>query len=153
MDEVERWDHPVPGTPGPRRLGDALDTTAVAVNHYQLAPEEGLSGGPHTHLDQEEVFVVLGGTVTFRVGTGDEAVTLGPGEAVRFAPGEVQHGYNDGDGTARVLALGAPRDSEAIRSPGPCPACGADVALAVEVYDDGSGLEVDCPDCGETTAL
>lgn len=152
IEDVERWDHPVPGTPGPRRLGDALGTTDVAVNYYELDPDEGLSGGPHTHMDQEELFYVLAGEVAFDVAEDDD-LSLGAGEAVRFAPGEVQHGYNDGDGPARVLAVGAPRDSEDIRSPGSCPACGEDALLEVSVHEDGSGLEIGCPDCGETTAL
>lgn len=152
IDDVDRWDHPVPGTPGPHRLGDALGTSDVAVNYYEVEPEEGLSGGPHTHMDQEELFYVIDGQVAFDVADGED-LTLGPGEAVRFAPGEIQHGYNDGTGIARVLALGAPRESEDIRSPGSCPACGEETLLEVTVYDDGSGLEVDCPDCGETIEL
>lgn len=153
IDDVARWDHPMPNTPGPHRLGDALGTTDVAVNYYDLAPGEGLSGGPHTHMDQEEVFYVLDGSVTFEVAELAEDVQLGPGEAIRFAPGEVQHGYNDGEEAAHVLALGAPAESDDIRSPGACPACGEEVLLQVTVADDGSGMTIDCPECGETTEV
>jgi len=159
--ELDRWDHPMPDTPGPHRIGDALGATDVAINYYDLAPGEGLSGGPHTHMDQEEMFVVLEGHLAFEVyGTPDEAtgdrkeeVPLGPGEAIRFAPGEVQHGYNDGDGPAEVLAIGAPADSEDVRTPGECPACGASVLLEVDQSEDESGFSVTCPDCGTTTDL
>jgi uncharacterized cupin superfamily protein len=151
IDALDRWEHPMPDTPGPHRIGDALGATDVAINYYDLAPGEGLSGGPHTHMDQEEIFVVLSGHVAFEVGEADEAVPIGEGGSIRFAPGEVQHGYNDGDGPAEVLAIGAPADSEDVRSPGACPACGAEVLLEVEVPEDGGGLRVTCPECGETT--
>lgn len=163
VDDVEHWDHPMPDTPGYRPLGDALGATDLAMNYYELAPAEGLSGGPHTHMDQEELFYVLAGTVAFEVGgradesgtvtDREETVTLGPGEAVRFAPGEIQHGYNAGDGTARVLAFGAPADSEDVRSPGACPACGEEALLEVSVFEDGSGMIVDCPACGASTEV
>ncbi|MFB6172667.1 MAG: cupin domain-containing protein [Haloarculaceae archaeon] len=168
VDDVARWDHPMPDTPGYRPLSDAIGATDVALNHYDLAPGEGLSGGLHTHMDQEELFYVLDGTVAFQVagrvvdrenapptveGASEAETTLGPGEAVRFAPGEVQHGYNAGDDRARVLALGAPADSEDIRSPGTCPACGETVPLDVSVFEDGSGQTLGCPACGETTEV
>jgi uncharacterized cupin superfamily protein len=151
VEDVARWDHPMPDTPGPHRLGDALGASDVAVNYYDLAPGEGLSGGPHTHMDQEEVFYVLDGSVSFQVAEREEELPLGTGEAIRFAPGEVQHGYNDGEEAAYVLALGAPADSDDVRSPGPCPACGETVLLQVTVAEDGSGMTVDCPECGERT--
>jgi uncharacterized cupin superfamily protein len=134
-----------------RPLSDLLGTDDLAINHYTLAPGEAFSGGIHTHLDQEELFYVLSGTATFETkGAVDdelETVEVGSGQAVRFAPGEYQHGYNDGDESVTALALGAPRPSTKIRVPQPCPFCSESDTLKVYVETDGMTLE--CPDCGE----
>ena len=137
-----------------RELGSALGTTDVALNHYTLAPGEALADTLHGHADQEEVFVVLDGAVTFEVrplerDANDEAV-VAAGEAARFAPGDLQRGRNAGDRPATLLAIGAPADTDDLRfpfdrlSPVPdaCPACGhdRDVRLA-----DG---RFTCPACG-----
>jgi len=102
-------------------LSEELGTAAVAINRYRLRPGEGLPGGLHTHLDQEEVFVVLDGTVRFE--TLAEPAVVDAGEAVRFAPGEYQTGANDGDSTAVVLAIGAPNGSDELWVPLDCPGC------------------------------
>lgn len=134
-------------------LTAALGTTDVAVNHYRIAPGEGLPAGLHAHLDQEEIFFVLEGTATFetlvRDVTGDatgEEVVVGAGEAVRFAPGDYQSGRNSGEGDLAVLALGAPRDSEDVRLPVECPACGRhDLRLDT----GGEETTFGCPECGD----
>lgn len=69
-----------------RGFGAELATSRVAVNHYRVPPESGLSSGLHAHTDQEEVFVVLAGEATFE--TLDGPVTVTAREAVRFAPRE-----------------------------------------------------------------
>ena len=125
-----------------RSLGDALEATAVAINRYRLEPGNRLAG-LHAHGDQEEVFVVLDGTLTFE--TLDGAVTVGGGEAVRFSPGEYQSGKNDAEGPATVLALGAPRDTDDLRIPVACPECGhPDRRLEIS----GGGGTLTCLDCG-----
>lgn len=103
-------------------LSEALDTTGFALDRYHVPPESGLPGGLHTHLDQEEVFVVLQGRLTFK--TLSETVTVDAGEAVRFARGEYQTGANDSETVAVVVAIGAPEGSEAVRVPCSCPDCG-----------------------------
>lgn len=131
-----------------RPLTDALATDDVAINHYELAPGERFSGGMHTHLDQEELFVVLDGEATFE--TPDETTTVGAGEVVRFDAGEYQTGFNDGDDPVEAIALGAPRDSEEIRVPNPCTACGHE-AMGFEQTADGARLA--CPECGATAPI
>lgn len=126
-----------------RRLSDPLDTEDVAINHYTLAPGEAFSDGMHAHMDQEEVFLVVEGTATFETPDGTHKVN--EGEAVRFAPGEYQQGRNEGDGELRAFALGAPKESTALRVPGTCPECGHE-GIAVVRGDDGPRLE--CPECG-----
>jgi mannose-6-phosphate isomerase-like protein (cupin superfamily) len=134
------------------QLTAALDTEHVALNHYRLAPGDGFPNGLHAHADQEEVFVVLDGEATFETcasPVGDKSpdhgkFTVGSGEAVRFAPGEFQSGRNAGDAELVALALGAPRESENVRIPFACPACG-DSTLALDFVAEFSFV---CPDCG-----
>lgn len=150
IDDVE------PGTTDDHRthdrrvLTDLLGTSDLALVHYELEPGEQFSGSLHTHVDQEEVFVVRSGEATFETGAGD--ITVGANEAIRFAPGEYQHGYNDGDEPVEALALGAPRDSTDVRISHiagygdiSCPECGHD-AMRVDPSEGDS--ELDCPECG-----
>ncbi|WP_244509989.1 cupin domain-containing protein [Halogranum gelatinilyticum] len=130
--------------PGVERvdLGESLATTAVACNWYRIAPEESLPGGLHAHVDQEELFYVVEGEATFE--TLDGVVTVTTGEAVRFAPGTFQSGRNAGDETLVVLAVGAPRATDDVRIPFPCPTCD-DSTLRLDTED---GLTFGCPACG-----
>ncbi len=130
-----------------RGLSEPLGTEDLAINQYRLEPGERLSGGLHTHMDQEEVFVVVEGEAAFE--TPDDEIAVGSGEAIRFGPGEYQSGYNDGDEELSVFAMGAPRDSEDVRVPRDCPECGHDNMRAVP-GDDGFALV--CPECGAETA-
>lgn len=140
------------GNTSRRVLSDPLDTADVAITHYYLDPGERLSGGLHAHLDQEEAFYVISGTLTFdsREEPLEETKTVevGPDEAVRFAPGEYQTGYNDGDESVEVLGFGAPKGSGEVRVPGPCGDCGAETLK----LDFGTGQNsMVCLDCGAET--
>ena len=126
-----------------RRLSDPLGTSEFAINRYRLAPGERLSGGLHAHMDQEEVFVVVDGEATFE--TMDGEVTVGSGEAIRFAPGEYQSGKNDTEEELVAFAMGAPRDSEDVRIPEECPECGHGNMRAIPADD---GFDLQCPECG-----
>lgn len=143
IDDVE----PAAMTDADRRaLTEPLGAADLAINHYRLEPGERLSGGPHAHMDQEEIFLVTEGEATFERPE-DEDVTVGAGEAVRFPPGEFQSGYNDADGETSVVALGAPRDSEDVRVPRPCPDCDQE-NTQVRPREDGEGFDFVCPECG-----
>ena len=128
-----------------RRLGHALATDHVAINQYR-APSGERIAGLHAHADQEEVFVVREGAVTFE--TLDGRVHVADEEAVRVPPGEFQSCHNAGGDEAVVLALGAPPDSEEVRVPVGCPAC--DAAEHRLLVREGEELLV-CPDCGAET--
>ncbi|MFC7137021.1 cupin domain-containing protein [Halobaculum litoreum] len=131
-----------------RKLADPLGAEDLAINHYELAPGEGFSGGMHTHLDQEELFVVLSGTATFE--TPEETVGVAAGEAIRFAPGEYQTGSNEGDEPVEALALGAPADSTEVRVPVECRECGHDALAAIPAEE---GMAFECPECGTAADL
>jgi uncharacterized cupin superfamily protein len=144
-----------------RRLTEPLGTTDLGLNHYRVSPGEGLPAGLHAHADQEEVFIILEGEATFETlvrGDGKREtaeLTVTAGEAVRFAPGEFQSGNGRGEGPLVVLALGAPRGSEDVRLPLPCPDCGhpdtrldADEMTFVCPACGDERTPGDCPDCG-----
>lgn len=143
IDDVRR--SPVRSTR--RELSDPLATTDVAVNHYEVGPGEAFSGSLHAHAGQEEVFVVLSGRATFQLEAG--SVEVGPREAVRFAPGEYQRGYNAGEATVVALALGAPRvgfDESPVTALVDCTACGERTRHDVQRVDDA--FERTCRACG-----
>lgn len=125
-----------------RALADHLQTTEMALNHYRIEPGEGLPGGLHAHLDQEEVFIVREGTLTFETMQGN--ITVEESEAIRFAPGEFQSGRNETDSDLVVLAIGAPRETSDVRIPVECPACGFET---LRLDFSGERLTFDCPDC------
>lgn len=124
-------------------VGEFLGAEEVSVNRYTLAPQTRLPWGIHAHDDQEELFVVTEGTVTFETPTGRIEATAG--EAIRFAPGEYQAGRNAHARPAALIAIGAPAPSEDIRIPRPCPSCDAN-ELRIEL-DSGA---LACPACAET---
>ncbi len=126
-----------------RGLSDPLATSDLSINYFRLEPGERFSNGMHTHMDQEEVFLIAEGEATFE--TRDGEVTVGAGDAIRFAPGEFQTGANTSDGEVVAYALGAPRDSKDVRVPQECPECGHDDMRAIP-GDDGFTLV--CPECG-----
>ena len=133
-----------------RPLADALGAEHVSVNHYELAPGESFAFGYHAHDEQEEIFVVQSGRVTFETDDGDVAV--GAGEAIRFAPGEFQQGVNEGNERVVALALGAPRDSELVEMRRHCPDCDERTPNAIErAEDEDAVLVTRCADCGAVT--
>lgn len=155
---VEELDELATNPASSRRLpvGDALGTTDVSLNYYELEPGDSLSGGLHAHHDQEELFCVLAGELTFDVGPDRESVTMAAGEAIRFAPGEYQEGYNktrEGEPTpdigeqAVALALGAPKGTEDIDSYIYCRECDAETVHTFDVIDERVAVHT-CRECG-----
>ncbi|MFB6152276.1 MAG: cupin domain-containing protein [Haloarculaceae archaeon] len=146
VDDPERWMGPAADK---RALSRALGTTDLALNYYELAPGDSFAFGYHRHPDQEEVFYVLEGTVTFETESGE--VTVSADEAVRFAPGEWQRGRNAGDERVVALAMGAPGDARETEMLRECPDCGGRTENAVEMTDDREALVTRCTECGAET--
>jgi len=151
MDHVSRDD--VEDRMGPadvkRPVSRALDATDLALNYYELAPGDSFGFGYHRHPDQEEVFYLMEGTVTFETEEGEVTVTAG--EAVRFAPGEWQLGTNEGDERVRALAMGAPADERETELLRECPECEGRTENKIEMTDDRDALVTKCLDCGTET--
>jgi hypothetical protein len=140
-----------------RHLTKPLGCEDLAINYYELAPGDSFAFAYHSHSVQEEVFVVLEGTATWE--TEEGLVEVGPGEVIRFPPGEFQRGWNwtggksedeDGDGERiRALALGAPLDYGEQPKYAECPECGEDSPVTVErPDDDDEAVVTTCDDCG-----
>ena len=132
-----------------RPLTDALGTTGVALNYFELDPGESFAYGFHAHENQEEVFYVQEGTVTFR--TAAEPVTVGAGELVRFGPGEYQRGRNRGDERVVALALGAPRDAGETEVLRRCEVCEEETPQELALADDRDAVVARCTICDEPT--
>ena len=101
------------------RLRDPLGVTTFGINKLVLA--RGQRNLIHRHKHQEEVYLVLEGTLTLIVE--GEPEDVGPGEAVRLAPEVRRQLVNRGPGELTLLALGGmvshehvPRDGEAFAS-------------------------------------
>lgn len=89
---------------GMRRVRAGLGVTSFGMQVIELPPN--FSGHPehtHTHDEQEEVYTVLSGTVTLRIG--DEDHTLEEGVFARIGPGQKRK-LITGDGGVRLLCLG-----------------------------------------------
>ena len=132
-----------------RPLSTALDAERVAINYYELGPGDSFGFGYHRHPDQEEVFYVQSGTVTFETEDGDVAVS--GGEAVRFGPGEWQLGTNRGEERVVALALGAPADAGAAEMYRECDDCGGRTENRIEMAEDRDALVTRCEQCDAET--
>jgi len=131
-------------------LTDALGLTDFALNYYELDPGDSFAYGFHAHEQQEEVFYVQSGVVTFE--TVDEDVEVAAGEVVRFGPGEFQRGVNRGDERVRALAMGAPQDSGETEILVECPDCGGRTPQDIRLTDDREHVITVCEECGAETA-
>ncbi|MEA2394005.1 MAG: hypothetical protein QOJ82_1896 [Solirubrobacteraceae bacterium] len=85
-----------------------LGVTSFGLNQIVLRPRQ--RGRIHRHGRQEEVYVVLEGTLTLSV-EGEEQ-ELGRGELVRVAPGVRRQLLNRGDEPLVLLAIGAEGEHE-----------------------------------------
>lgn len=160
IDEIEHVDHPAQVNTVRKPVSKALGTTDFAMVYNELAPGEAFSGTLHTHYDVEEVFYIVEGTATFEVGKDRTRVTVSAGELIRFAPGEVQHGFNDTD--ERVVgfifsAPGAEHDWAQVEFPFiECRDCGEETDHDIEPVEPGSwqadtvDLRMICRECGNS---
>jgi mannose-6-phosphate isomerase-like protein (cupin superfamily) len=83
--------------PGEMRfLTGPLEAEQAALTYRRMPPGTGGRGSyGHQHKTQEEIYLVVDGTLTFKVG--DDVFEAGPGTAVRVAPETVRSVHNDSD--------------------------------------------------------
>ena len=96
-----------------------LGVTSFGINQIVLEP--GQRGRIHRHERQEEVYLVLAGTLTVAIEGEGKETDLGEGELIRIAPPLRRQLINRGPGRVVLLALGGEgelggRDGEAFAS-------------------------------------
>jgi mannose-6-phosphate isomerase-like protein (cupin superfamily) len=89
-------------------LRRALGVSSFGMNQIILRPGE--RGRIHAHEHQEEVYVVVQGTLTVEV-EGEEH-DVGTDEIIRVAPAVRRRILNRGPGTCSVIALGGAGDHQ-----------------------------------------
>jgi uncharacterized cupin superfamily protein len=100
-----------------RAVGRALGTEEAAIALWYFEPGEEI--GYHAHSEQEELYYVVEGEFSVKIGQpGDaEIVEVGPGDFYAVEP-EIGHGHRYlGEDRGVVLAIGAPN----VEDPGKVP--------------------------------
>ncbi len=100
-----------PGSDGrqPRQTADLTAASGLRQSRarmWRIPPRT--RGRRHLELVQEEVFVVLAGTLTVLLGEPPERADLAPHSVVSVEPGTAVQLRNESDGELVVLAYGAP---------------------------------------------
>jgi uncharacterized cupin superfamily protein len=91
-----------PGYGEQRWYSDALATEQVSFSWRRMPPGTGGRGSyGHCHPGQEEVYFVIAGTVTFKVG--GDVFEAGSQTAVRMTGAEAYSVHNDTDVDAELL--------------------------------------------------
>ncbi|WP_267640123.1 cupin domain-containing protein [Haloarchaeobius amylolyticus] len=89
-------------------LRDALETEHVGVTIMELEPGSKGKEHDHSHDGQEEVYVVVAGTVDVELE--DETVPLAEDEALRLSADETRQLKNPYDEVAKLVLVGAGGD-------------------------------------------
>jgi quercetin dioxygenase-like cupin family protein len=92
-------------------LSEALGTTHLRANIWRYEP--GAKGRRHVHAEQEEMFLVLSGTLTMYLGEPPERVDVPTGGIVHVAAGTPLQTANHGADDLVVFASGYPPDDGA----------------------------------------
>jgi mannose-6-phosphate isomerase-like protein (cupin superfamily) len=97
--------------------GNRLEGEDFVVVEWRAAPDTSAErpiAGLHVHHDDDEAWVVLEGTLGFRVGV--ELVTVGPGAAVLVPKGTPHAYWNGGDTEARYVLMMSPRTAALVEA-------------------------------------
>lgn len=95
-------------------LRNALDAERLGVTIVELEPGSKGKEHDHTHDGQEEVYVVVDGTVN--IDLDDDSVRLSQNQAIRLSPDQTRQIHNRGEETARLVLVGGPGESQVHRS-------------------------------------
>lgn len=108
-DELEWEERPSPAGGAPRHAADLTAQAALAESRarvWRIPP--GVRGRRHREQAQEEVFVVLAGTLTLLLGDPPERFDLPPQSVASVEPGTGVQMRNEGADEVVVFAYGAP---------------------------------------------
>ena len=96
------WMAQYPGFGEMRRYTEALGCTQVSFSWRAMPAGTGGRGSyGHRHPGQEEIYFVIAGTVTFKIG--DDVFEAGPQTAVRMTGEDFYSVHNDADADAELL--------------------------------------------------
>jgi mannose-6-phosphate isomerase-like protein (cupin superfamily) len=111
VDFMAQW----PGFGEMRWYTDAAGCEQVSFSWRSMPPDTGGRGSyGHRHPGQEEIYFVVDGTVTFKVG--DDVFEAGPKTAVRLSGEEPYSIHNDTDTEAELVLISTKRsDAETVR--------------------------------------
>ena len=120
-----------------RNLGKAVGSVTTGLQHVTVAP--GMLSAPfHCHSMEEELFVVLDGDGTLRLG--DEEIPVSPGHVVARPPDTgVAHAFRGGDSGLTYLAYGTREPGDACFYPDSNKVHIAGVTFRVEPLDYWDG--------------
>jgi mannose-6-phosphate isomerase-like protein (cupin superfamily) len=91
-----------PGYGEMRSYTGALGAEQVALTWRRMPAGTGGRGSyGHSHRTQEEIYLVVSGVVTAKIG--EEVVKLEPGTALRISPSAVRSIHNDGPDDAELV--------------------------------------------------
>lgn len=97
-----------PGFGEQRWYSDAVGTEQVSFSWRRMPPDTGGRGSyGHRHPGQEEVYFVVRGTVTFKVG--DDVFEAGPQTAVRMTGEDFYSVHNDTEADAELVIMSTRR--------------------------------------------
>lgn len=136
---------------GKREVDEAVGATAFGYNVILADPGEAIPWGYHYHPSHEEVLHVIEGELRVETAEGERRVRAG--EVLFVPPNHPQKAISVGDETARVIAVGAPKDADAAVVVEECPACGETTERDYEAVEaDGTTVYVlSCGGCGAET--
>ncbi|MEA2348347.1 MAG: hypothetical protein QOG62_2134 [Thermoleophilaceae bacterium] len=90
-----------------RMITNSVGAAQTALTWRRMPPDTGGRGSyGHSHKTQEELYLVLEGTLTFKLG--EDVFEAGPSTAIRIAPEVVRSVHNDSDSDV-VLVIASVR--------------------------------------------
>lgn len=96
-----------------RWYSDACETEQVSFSWRRMPPGTGGRGSyGHRHPGQEEIYFVIAGTVTFKVG--DDVFEAGPKTAVRMSGESFYSIHNDSDDEAELVLISTRLEDSAV---------------------------------------
>jgi uncharacterized cupin superfamily protein len=102
------WMAQYPGFGEMRWYSDAVGCEQVSFSWRQMPPKTGGRGSyGHRHPGQEEIYFVISGNVTFKVG--DDVFEAGPQTAVRMTGEAFYSVHNDAEVDAELLLFSTRR--------------------------------------------
>jgi mannose-6-phosphate isomerase-like protein (cupin superfamily) len=107
----QEWEDRPPGVEGqtPRRAADMTTAAELKQSRGRVwRYAAGTRGRRHADKVQEEVFVVISGTLTMLLGDPPERVDVGPESVVAVEPGTPLQVRNEGSDELVLYAYGAP---------------------------------------------